>query len=49
MAIAICAKCGTEKFGTFTPCECGFTPSLNDEMAESILLSDHHYTHSEIE
>jgi hypothetical protein len=48
MTIAICIKCGGEKFGAFSPCECGFTPDSKAEMAESILLSDHHYTHSEL-
>jgi hypothetical protein len=48
MTIAICTKCGTEKFGAFSPCDCGFTPTSNIEMAESIILSDHHYTRSEL-
>jgi hypothetical protein len=49
MTIAICTKCGTEKFGSFSPCElCGFTPTSNFELAESIILSDHHYTHDEL-
>jgi hypothetical protein len=48
MTIAICIKCGAEKFGAFSPCECGFTPTSKAEMAESMFLSDHNYTHSEL-
>ena len=48
MTIAICIKCGAEKFGAFSPCECGFTPTSKAEIAESILLSDHNYTLSEL-
>ena len=49
MTIAICTKCGTEKLGAYSPCDsCGFTPTSNLELAESIILSDHHYTHEEL-
>ena len=50
MTIAICTACGTRKFGAFTPCkECGFTPQSNEERAKSVLLSDHHFTHAQLD
>jgi hypothetical protein len=30
----ICTRCGAESLGTFSPCECGFTPGSNTEMAD---------------
>ncbi len=41
MTIAVCIKCGCEKFGAFTPCdECGFNPTTEDDKAKAICLSD---------
>ena len=42
MTMAICIKCGEEKFGAWAPCQkCGFRPIEVEDMARSILLSDH--------
>ena len=50
MTIAVCTACGTQKFGAFSPCkDCGFTPQSNEERAKSVLLSDHHYTHAQLD
>jgi hypothetical protein len=49
MTIAVCTKCGTEKFGAFNPCDkCGYEPASNRERAESIILSDHHYPRAQL-
>jgi hypothetical protein len=43
MTIAICFACGAIKFGALCPCEtCKATPKSEDEIAVSLLLSDHH-------
>ena len=50
MTIALCTACGGKKFGAFSPCdECGFIPASAEEMAKSALLSDHYYSHSELD
>jgi len=49
MTIAICIKCGAEKFGALVPCEeCGFFPSDMVDRAKSTVLSDHHLEISEL-
>jgi hypothetical protein len=49
MTVAVCTRCGAEKFGAFNPCkECGYAPESVIEKAQSVLLSDHHYTHLEL-
>src|SRR4030095_7703517 len=43
MTMAICIKCGAEKFGGFTPCQaCGFRPVEVEDLARSLFLTDHH-------
>lgn len=43
MTIAICMRCGDEKFGSFTSCKrCNFRPTTEDEMVWSVCVSDHH-------
>ncbi len=50
MTYAVCEKCGTRKFGAFSPCDqCGFTPVSSGDQAKAILLSDHHHTHAELD
>lgn len=50
MTIALCTKCGAKKFGAFSPCkECGFVPTSYEERAKSVMLSDHHHTHTELD
>jgi hypothetical protein len=41
MSHAICLKCGTEKAGAMARCpRCGFHPTVTEDKAKSILLSD---------
>src|SRR5689334_13870058 len=43
MTMAICIKCGEEKWGGFTPCQaCGHRPVEVDDLARSLFLTDHH-------
>ena len=43
MTVAICLKCGAMKFGAFIKCaKCGVTPKGEDDMATSLVLSDHY-------
>lgn len=45
MTLAICMKCGTEKFGALVLCRaCGFTPETSLEKAKSFLLCEHHFS-----
>ncbi|MEM1099609.1 MAG: hypothetical protein AAGH92_12570 [Planctomycetota bacterium] len=42
MTVAICIRCGTQKFGALIPCrDCGFTPESPEDQAKSLALSDH--------
>jgi len=42
MTMAICFACGAIKFGALCPCDkCKATPKSEDEIAVSLLLSDH--------
>lgn len=44
MTLAICKNCGKEKWGAFNECDrCGFVPNNEDELAESLILSDHYF------
>lgn len=44
MTYAICIRCGGEKFGAFTLCRsCGFVPATDDDIAKSLMVSDHHF------
>ena len=50
MTIAICFACGAIKFGALCPCEkCGTTPKSEDEIAVSLLMSDHHMSVADLE
>lgn len=43
MTVAICLKCGAEKFGALTPCrQCDFLPMDVVDRAQSTVLSDHY-------
>jgi len=49
MTLAVCIKCGTEKFGAWVPCPfCGFNPTTRIDRAKSLMLSDHHYPAEEL-
>jgi uncharacterized membrane protein YvbJ len=44
MIIAICKNCGTKKWGAFNQCKhCGFEPKIENELAESMFLTDHYF------
>ena len=50
MTVAICIKCGAFKFGAFSPCEkCGAIPESEDDLALSMLMSDHFRNREELE
>jgi hypothetical protein len=47
--MAICIKCGEEKWGGFTPCQvCGHRPVEIYELARSLFLTDHHHQPAEL-
>ena len=49
MTQAICFNCGITKFGAFTPCpDCEATPQSEDEVAVSLLLTDHYMDMQEL-
>ena len=51
MTIAICQKCGTEKFGAVTTCpSCGYCPmnGTDRDIVLSILFSDHYMDHKSL-
>ena len=44
MTIAICIKCGAEKFGAFVSCKaCGFRPTSDEELAKSLMVTDRYF------
>ena len=44
MTIAVCFKCGAAKWGAFNSCDqCGASPHSEDDLALSMLLSDHYF------
>lgn len=50
MTVAICISCGKEKWGAFNQCDnCGFIPSTEDDLAESVFLSDHYFKKNTLE
>jgi hypothetical protein len=50
MTTAICFKCGETKFGAFTLCKaCQSRPQSEDDLANSLGLSDHHHSLAELE
>jgi len=49
MTMAICIKCGEEKWGGFAPCRaCGHRPVEVDELAHSLYLTTHHQRRDEL-
>lgn len=50
MTVAICVKCGARKHGTWTPCQaCGHTPFGEEEVAWSLILSDHNLSAGQLQ
>jgi hypothetical protein len=50
MTLAICFACGAIKFGALCPCEkCKTIPKSEDEIAVSLLMSDHHMSVADLE
>ena len=50
MTTAICFNCGTTKFGVFTTCKkCQSRPKSEDELINSLGLSDHHHSLAQLE
>ena len=43
MTVAVCWNCGEMKWGAFNPCpKCKAAPGSEDELAVSLVLSDHY-------
>jgi hypothetical protein len=43
VTLAICLRCGYPKVGAWTICQrCHFQPQTKDDLAKSVLLSDHY-------
>lgn len=43
LTLAVCLKCGAEKFGALVRCRsCGFEPTEEEDQAKSLLVSDHY-------
>lgn len=50
MTLAICFSCGATKFGVLSPCgNCKARPTEEDEIAVSMLMTDHHMTVRDLE
>jgi hypothetical protein len=44
MTIAVCFKCGSNKFGSLCSCDnCLAVPKSKDEIARSLVMSDHFF------
>lgn len=49
MTIAVCARCGSMKFGAWAPCwTCKERPTSAEDMARSMALTDHIYTPAQL-
>lgn len=49
MTMAVCAKCGSMKFGAWTPCfVCRERPTAAEDLAQSMALTDHIYTPAQL-
>ena len=49
MTLAICWKCGAQKVGALTWCSaCNQLPTLPEDQAKSLLLSDHYRDAAEL-
>jgi hypothetical protein len=50
MTIAVCFRCGTLKFGAFCPCpDCTATPETEDDLALSMVMTDHYFARPTLE
>lgn len=50
MTQAICIFCGARKFGAFSVCDnCATQPNGEDQLAKSMLLTDHFYSLEELD
>lgn len=50
MTVAICFKCGNFKKGAFNPCEkCNALPKSEEELALSIVITDHYFNQLNLE
>ena len=50
MTKSVCFRCGRIKWGSFTRCEhCGTAPASDDELLQSLVLSDHYYESSQLD
>ena len=50
MTVAICIKCGSSKFGAFCTCErCSAYPETEEDLALSMMLTDHCHSREELE
>ena len=50
MTQAICIFCGSRKFGAFSVCDnCAAQPNDEDQLAKSMLLTDHFYSLEELD
>ena len=49
MTVAVCFNCGSFKFGAFTSCKkCGALPESDDDLAFSMMLTDHFETEEDL-
>lgn len=49
MTVAICAYCGSEKLGAFTPCrECAKSPARRIDIVRSLILTDHFFAREDL-
>ena len=45
MTLAICIKCGAEKFGAYVHCAaCNFRPTSEEDLAKSMMVTDHYFS-----
>lgn len=50
MTIAVCFRCGSFKFGSLCSCDnCLAVPISEDEIARSLVMSDHYFDQSTLE
>jgi hypothetical protein len=50
MTQAVCIFCGSRKFGAFSVCDnCATEPNDEDQLAKSMLLTDHFYSLEELD
>ena len=50
MTLAVCFKCGSQKVGAFCPCpDCGQEPKTEDELAVSMVMTDHYFDQASLD